>query len=173
MDVQAHFLSVAEKNVFNPELRSKLEYNVAQYDKKVVQGKQQYSNLELARTRAAGLKHKAIENLDKYLIEFEANFIRRGGKIIWAQDAEEANREIAAVLKKSKAVSVVKSKSMVTEEIGLNEYLKKEGIESLETDLGEYIQQLDGEPPFHIVTPAMHKSKEDVAKLFHEKKGTP
>src|SRR5690606_28760957 len=68
--------------------------------------------------------------------------------------------------------TLVKSKSMVTEEIHLNAYLEKRGIESVETDLGEYIQQLDGEPPYHIVTPAMHKSKEDIAKLFAEKLGT-
>lgn len=173
MDQQAKFLSMAEKNVFDSALRAKLDFNIAQYDKKVLQGKQQYSNFELARTRAAGLRHKVIENLDKYLIEFEANFIRRGGKIIWAQDAAEANREILQLLKKNEVSAVVKSKSMVTEEIGLNEELRREGIESLETDLGEYIQQLDEEPPFHIVTPAMHKSKEDVARLFHEKKGTP
>lgn len=173
MDYQALFLAEAEKKAFDPAHRARMEHNIGQYDKKVAQGKLQYSNLELARTRAAGLRHKTIENLDKYLIEFEAAFIKRGGKIIWAQDAAEANREIVQVLQKANVTSVVKSKSMVTEEIGLNNVLKKEGIESLETDLGEYIQQLDGEAPYHIVTPAMHKSKEDIAKLFHEKKGTP
>jgi L-lactate dehydrogenase complex protein LldF len=173
MDSATKFFTEAEKNVFNSEHRNKIQFNTAQYDKKVAQGKLQYSNLELAKTRAAGLKNKTTEHLDKYLIEFESNFLKRGGKIIWAQDAAEAAKEITAVLKKANVTSVVKSKSMVTEEIGLNEYLKKEGIESLETDLGEFIQQLDGEAPYHIVTPAMHKSKEDVAKLFHEKKGTP
>jgi L-lactate dehydrogenase complex protein LldF len=167
------FYAAAEKNAFDPELRKKLQFNIGQYDKKVAQGKLQYSNLELARTRAAALRNKVIENLDKYLIEFEANFIKRGGKIIWAQDGDEAANEVVAALKKINATAVVKSKSMVTEEIHLNHRLAKENIESLETDLGEYIQQLDNEPPFHIVTPAMHKSKEDVAKLFHEKKGTP
>ena len=173
MDAATKFFTEAEKNVFNVEHRRKIQFNTEQYNKKVVQGKTQYLNLELAKTRAAGLRNKTTEHLDKYLIEFESNFIKHGGKIIWAQDAAEANREIAALLKKANVTSVVKSKSMVTEEIGLNEYLKKEGIESLETDLGEFIQQLDGEAPYHIVTPAMHKSKEDVAKLFHEKKGTP
>lgn len=173
MDAATKFFNEAEKNVFNEEHRRKLQHNTQQYDKKVAQGKLQYSNLELAKTRASGLRNKTIEHLDKYLIEFESNFIKRGGKIIWAQDAAEAVKEISSILKKSGVSSVVKSKSMVTEEIGLNEQLKKEGIESLETDLGEYIQQLAGEAPYHIVTPAMHKSKEDVAKLFHEKKGTP
>lgn len=173
MDAATLFQTEAEKNVFDAAHRQTLQHNIAQYEKKVVQGKMQYSNYELARTRAAGLRNKVIENLDKYLIEFEANFIRRGGKVIWAQDAAEANREIAQVLKRSGVTAVVKSKSMVTEEIGLNEHLRKEGIESLETDLGEYIQQLAGEPPYHIVTPAMHKSKEEIAQLFHDKQGTP
>ncbi|HTL81049.1 MAG TPA: lactate utilization protein B [Bacteroidia bacterium] len=165
------FLAKAQENVFNETHRATMARNIGNYDAKVAQGKQQYANLELARMRASGLRHKAIEHLDKYLIEFEANFIRKGGKVIWAQDAEEANREIANILKKNKISHVVKSKSMATEEIALNEFLKKEGIESLETDLGEYIQQLEGEPAYHIVTPAMHKSKEDVAKLFNKKHG--
>jgi L-lactate dehydrogenase complex protein LldF len=167
------FLAEAEKKAFDAEHKRKLKFNIGQYDKKVAEGKQQYTNLELARTRAALLKHKVIENLDKYLIEFEAAFIKRGGKVIWAQDAAEAIKEISQIMKKANAKTVVKAKSMITEEIHLNDALQKEGIESLETDLGEYIQQLHGEPPYHIVTPAMHKSKEDVAKLFHEKQGTP
>ncbi len=173
MDAATTFITEAEKNVFNEEHRRKLQHNMAQYDKKVVQGKMQYSNLDLAKTRAAGLKNKTTEHLDKYLIEFEANFLKNGGKIIWAQDAAEAQNEISALLKRKNVTTVVKSKSMVTEEIGLNEHLKKNGIESLETDLGEFIQQLAGEAPYHIVTPAMHHSKEDVARIYHEKKGTP
>ncbi|CAN5394247.1 LutB/LldF family L-lactate oxidation iron-sulfur protein [soil metagenome] len=173
MDPLTEFIAASEKNVFDDVHRKKLQFNIAQYDKKVAQGKLQFANLELAKARAGGLRNKTTEHLDKYLIEFESNFIKRGGKIIWAQDAEEAQKEIAAVLKKHNITTVVKSKSMVTEEIGLNEYLKSSGIESFETDLGEFIQQLAGEAPYHIVTPAMHHSKEDVAKIFHDKKGTP
>ncbi|GAB4131066.1 MAG: LutB/LldF family L-lactate oxidation iron-sulfur protein [Bacteroidia bacterium] len=167
------FTAAAEKVVFNPKHRATLQFNTSVYESKVRQGKQQFSNLALAKARASALRNKAIENLEKYLIEFEANFIRRGGKIIWAQNAEEAANEILQLLKKNNIELVVKSKSMVTEEIQLNEKLKKNNINSVETDLGEYIQQLAGEPPYHIVTPAMHKSKEDVAQLFHEKKGLP
>ena len=118
-------------------------------------------------------KWKVTENLDKYLIEFEANFIKRGGKVIWAQDAEEAINEIIRILKNVKARTVVKSKSMTTEEIHLNDALASVGIESLETDLGEFIVQLRNEHPYHIVTPAMHLSKEDVAKTFNEKYNLP
>ena len=91
----------------------------------------------------------------------------------WAQNSQEALDEILAICKEKKCKMVVKSKSMVTEEIQLNHFLEEHGIESVETDLGEYIQQLDGEPPYHIVTPAIHKSKEDVARVFEDKLGTP
>jgi L-lactate dehydrogenase complex protein LldF len=167
------FLDASEKKSFDLEHRKTLLYNISQYDKKVVEGKQQFGNLELAKTRAAATKQKAIENLDKYLIEFEANFLRRGGKVIWAVDSEEAVKEALQIMKKAKAKTVVKAKSMATEEIHFNEGLEAEGIESIETDLGEYIVQLRKEPPYHIVTPAMHLSKEEVAKTFNEKKQTP
>jgi len=107
--------------------------------------------------------------LDQQLERFEQAFTRRGGKVIWAEDGPGALREILAICKEKSCSHIVKSKSMVTEEIHLNAFLEENGIEILETDLGEYIQQLDEEPPYHIVTPAMHKSKEDIAKLFHDK----
>ncbi len=167
------FLEASEKKSFDLEHRKTLLYNISQYNKKVVGGKQQFSNLELAKTRAAAAKQKSIENLDKYLIEFEANFLKRGGKVIWAVDSEEAVKEALKIMKKAKAKMVVKAKSMATEEIHFNEGLEAEGIESIETDLGEYIVQLRKEAPYHIVTPAMHLSKEEVAKTFNEKKQTP
>jgi L-lactate dehydrogenase complex protein LldF len=167
------FIVASDKKASDINHRKTLNFNISRYNHSVDIGKLQYSNLELAKSRAAHLKNKVINNLDKYLVEFEANFIKRGGKVIWAQDGEEAIKEILTLLKKANAKSVVKSKSMTTEEIHLNEALEKNKIESIETDLGEYIQQIDGESPYHIVTPAMHKSKEDVAKLFHTKFGLP
>ncbi|HTF02403.1 MAG TPA: LUD domain-containing protein, partial [Bacteroidia bacterium] len=166
------FAADAEKKVFDTEHRKTVQHNIGKYNEAVVNGKQQYAKLELARSRAAGLRNRVLENLDKYLIEFETNFLKRGGKIIWAVDAAEANREITAILRKKNITEIVKSKSMMTEEIELNDALKKEGITSVETDLGEFIQQTSDEKPYHIVTPAMHKSKEDVAQLYAEKLGT-
>jgi L-lactate dehydrogenase complex protein LldF len=142
---------------------------MSQYDAAVERGKTQYVNLELAKQRAAHLKNKVIIDLPKYLVDFESAFQSRGGKVIWAVNAEEALREILKIIKKQEGKNVVKSKTMVTEEIGLNAFLGKNNIESLETDLGEYIVQLAGEHPYHIVTPAMHMSKENVADLFHKK----
>ena len=155
------------------EHRRKINFNIGRYNTSVVKGKEQFADLHLARERAKNIKWRAIETLDQQLEEFELNFTKRGGKVIWAENTTQAIDEILNICREKNCKSVVKSKSMVTEEIHLNDALEKNGIQSVETDLGEYIQQLDGEPPYHIVTPAMHKSKEDVAKLFYEKLGTP
>lgn len=166
------FLNKSEIKALDVEHKRKLTFNIGKYNETVIKGKQQFSDLDNARKKAKNIKWRAIEHLDKYLIEFEQNFTRNGGKVIWAQDAAEANQAVLEICKAHEAVQVVKSKSMVTEEIHLNDFLEKHQIESVETDLGEYIQQLDGEAPYHIVTPAMHKSKEDCARVFHEKLGT-
>lgn len=165
------FLAKSKVKAQDLEHKRKLSFNIQKYNDAVVKGKQQYANLELARKKAKNTKWKTIEHLDAYLEQFEQNFTARGGKVIWAENAEEALDAILQICKAKHTKRVVKAKSMVTEEIHLNDFLAKNNIESVETDLGEYIQQLDGEPPYHIVTPAMHKSKEDVAKLFHEKTG--
>ncbi|MDQ3682393.1 MAG: LutB/LldF family L-lactate oxidation iron-sulfur protein [Bacteroidota bacterium] len=155
------------------EHRRKINFNISRYNAAVPTGKQQFTNIELAREKAKNIKWRAIETLDKQLEAFEMNSAKRGVKLLWAETADEALDQILAICKKKNCSSIVKSKSMVSEEIHLNRFLEKNKIESVETDLGEYIQQLDGEAPYHIVTPAMHKSKEDVAKLFADKLGTP
>jgi L-lactate dehydrogenase complex protein LldF len=165
------FIIESEKKAFDKEHRRKLDWNISRYDLAVVNGKKQYCDIETAKRRVAHIKHKVLNELDKYLIEFEFNFEKRGGKVIWAVDAVDAITEILAIMKKYRAKHVVKSKSMISEELELNKNLESHNIESLETDLGEYIVQLAGERPYHILTPAMHKSKEDVAKLFNEKFG--
>lgn len=154
------------------EHRRKINFNIGKYNASVPYGKTQFNDLHLARERAKNVKWRAIESLDRQLEDFEAAFTRRGGKVLWADTAAQALSQIQKICKEKNCKTIVKSKSMVTEEIKLNDFLHKNHIESVETDLGEYIQQLDGESPYHIVTPAMHKSKEDVAKLFYEKLNT-
>ncbi len=166
------FLAKSAVKAADLEHRRKINFNIGRYNASVPQGKQQFENLHLARERAKNIKWKAIETLDQQLLDFELNFSKRGGKTIWAENSQQAIDEIVNICQERKCRTLVKSKSMVTEEIHLNAAMEKHGIESIETDLGEYIQQLDGEAPYHIVTPAMHKSKEDVAKLFAEKLGT-
>jgi len=166
-EIKKKFIHDANKKAFDLDHRRTIKYNMARYQESVVTGKEQFRDLELARTRAAHLKYKIINDLEKYLIEFESNFTRRGGKVIWAQDAAEAVKEIIRIAEKHKAGKVVKSKSMTTEEIDINAALEANDIHPIETDLGEYIVQLAGEKPYHIVTPVMHKSKEDIAELFY------
>jgi len=168
-DTAASFIARSTVKAEDMDHRRKINFNIGRYNAVVPQGKQQFSELHLARERAKNIKWRALETLDKQLEEFEAIFTQRGGKVIWAEDAASALQEILTICKEKNCRTIVKSKSMVTEELKLNDFLEEHGIESVETDLGEYIQQLDGEPPYHIVTPAMHKSKEDVAKLFYEK----
>ncbi|TSD64812.1 iron-sulfur cluster-binding protein [Inquilinus sp. KBS0705] len=167
------FLVASEAKAFDMDHRHIINYNIDKYDTAVDRGLSRMINLDNAKKRGHAIKWKVMENLDKFLPEFEANFQKRGGKVIWANDAEEANREILNIINKAGAKTVIKSKSMATEEIHLNEFLENHHIESLESDLGEYIVQLLGQRPYHIVTPAMHLSKEDIAKLFNERFGTP
>jgi len=154
------------------EHRRKLNFNISKYNAVVPKGKVQFTDLNRVRELAKNKKWEAIEHLDLYLTQFEDEITKRGAKVFWAEDSEQALNFIGDLCKEKQCKSVVKSKSMVTEEIHLNDYLTSIGVESVETDLGEYIQQMDGEAPYHIVTPAMHKSKEDVAQLFNKHLGT-
>ncbi len=169
---QTIFLAKSDVKAHDLEHKRKVAFNIDKYNESVVKGKHQFENLDVARRKAKNIKWKTIEHLDQYLEQFEKAFTSRGGKVIWAETTEDAQQAILQICREKNTKQVVKAKSMVTEEIHLNSFLAKNGIDSVETDLGEYIQQLDGEPPYHIVTPAMHKSKEDVARVFFEKLGT-
>lgn len=125
------------------------------------------------RREAEALKAYAVDHLDQLLVEFERNATARGIEVLWAADAEEANRMILEIVEENNVRSVVKGKSMVSEELGLNEVLEERGIESLETDLGEYIIQLAGQRPTHIVTPALHLSAGEIGRLFADKLDEP
>ncbi len=172
-DQLQHFIAKSAIKAADLDHRRKINFNIGKYNEKVPEGKQQFTDVHLARERAKNIKWRAIETLDQQLENFELHFTKRGGKVIWAENSQQAIEEVLTICKEKNCKKLVKSKSMVTEEVHLNAALETNGIESVETDLGEYIQQLDGEAPYHIVTPAMHKNKEDVAKLFHEKLGTP
>ena len=130
---------------------------------------------ESLREQADNIKAHTLSNLDIYLEEFEKNALNNGLKVYWAKDALEHNQIVYKILKENGAKKVVKSKSMLTEECHLNSFLENEGIEVIDTDLGERIIQLRGEKPSHIVLPAIHLKKEQVAQTFekflHTKKG--
>lgn len=125
------------------------------------------------RHRAHEIREKAIENLDILLTKLAANVRRNGGKVFFAETAEEAVGYCLEVARKFDVKRVVKGKSMVTEEIGLNSAMEEAGIEVNETDLGEFIIQLAGEHPSHIIAPAIHKTRQQVGELFARKLGIP
>ncbi|MCH7481560.1 MAG: iron-sulfur cluster-binding protein [Chloroflexi bacterium] len=120
------------------------------------------------RTRAAAIKAHTIGNLDYYLDLADRSIRRNGGHVHFADDAADATRIVIDIAKRHDVKRAIKSKSMVSEEMGLNDALKRAGIDPVETDLGEYIIQLAGETPFHIIAPAMHKTREEVSDLFHD-----
>jgi L-lactate dehydrogenase complex protein LldF len=141
------------------------------YDAAFLRGRARFKDWEAARSRCHEIKREAINHLDQYLLQFEEKVTARGGHVFWAADATEACAYVADLASRSGVRTVVKSKSMVTEEIQLSPALEKIGIKVWETDLGEYIVQLRNEPPYHIVTPAMHLNRGQIAELFREKLG--
>jgi len=171
--VAEKFLKDSASKSFDLQHRQIINNNIDKYEHAFEKGKSKFLDLENSKIKANLIKWKVIENLDRYLLDFESNFTAHGGKVIWANDAEEAREEIWKIMEQHQAKSVVKSKSMATEEIELNHFLEKKNIETIESDLGEFIIQLLGQKPYHFVTPAMHLSLEEIAKLFHEKFDTP
>lgn len=129
---------------------------------------QQLPEWETLRERASAIKAHTLSHLDEYLLQFEAQAKANGVQVHWAANAEEHNRIVHTILQAHQVKHVVKSKSMLTEECGLNHYLEDHGVSVVDTDLGEYIVQLRQEQPSHIVLPAIHLKKEDVSDTFNE-----
>lgn len=161
------FLRLAEKTAFDAERRQKIDAALANYRVQHNKGIAQFEQLELAKERASFSRWRAIESLDKFLLEFENAFTKRGGKVLWAPDAVAALSEIENIVTQHAARELVISKSTTAQEIGLQKHFTQKQVAVHETDLGEYIVQLANEAPFHPVTPAMHKSLEEVGALFN------
>lgn len=161
----------ARSALADKQLRGALRHATSLFGKRRLAAARGLKNWEELRAQARAIKDEVLLHLDKYLEEFAANAERRGARVHWARDAEEANRIICRLARERGARTIVKSKSMTTEEIHLNAELEAEGIEPIETDLGEYIIQLAGETPSHIIVPAIHKTKRQIAELFTEKLG--
>ncbi len=130
-------------------------------------------NWEELREQARQVKTLTIDNLGYYLERFEERVTAFGGVVHFAPDAEAASKYVLDLAKARGVRTVIKGKSMISEEMGLNERFEEVGIEAVETDLGEYVIQLAGDTPYHIVAPAIHKDRHDVSKLFQDKLGTP
>ena len=168
-----HFKRKASENLRNEKLQKALE----KIQTKFVDGRAaaiaELPNFEKICDAATDIREKVIGNLDRYLLRFEQEATARGAVVHWAETADEVNRIVVDIARQHGLRKVVKSKSMVSEECGLNDALEAQGLDVLETDLGEYILQLAHEPPSHIVAPVVHKSKEEIADLFEEKHQRP
>ena len=128
---------------------------------------------EALRETASRIKDNVLSRLGEYLEQFEQAATANGIQVHWAADAAEHNAIVLSVLRRHGIEKMVKSKSMLTEECHLNDFLQEKGIEVVDTDLGERVVQLAGEPPSHIVLPCIHKKKEEIGEIFHEHLGTP
>ena len=149
----------------------RLQQNLKKLATKFVTGRAsailELDDFEGTRDAAVERRMRAIENLDVWLDTFEREATRRGATVLYAQTAQDASRLVVEIAKKHAVKKVIKTKSMVSEEMALNEALAEAGVQSVETDLGEYILQInDNEPPSHIIAPVVHKDKEEVSELF-------
>ena len=158
----AEFLKDAQKSKWHDETL----WFVRDKRDKVSKGIPEWEQL---RELASGIKDNVLANLASYLEEFERNATKNGIIVHWAADSEEHNRLVLEILQKQNCTAVVKSKSILTEECHLNPYLEKNGVEVVDTDLGERIVQFLNQPPSHIVLPAIHLKKREISELFHEK----
>jgi len=162
------FPKAAREAVNDPLLRPALNRMKMNFAARRAYGVSAYGDFEKLREAGRDIRDYAVTHLDTLLETFEASVNAKGGKVHWASDADEARQQILAILRDIGAKTVTKGKSMVTEEIALNPFLEKHGIVPVETDLGEYIVQLRHEPPSHIIAPAFHLTKEQVAETFRE-----
>ncbi len=165
----ADFFESSRAAAADRELRRKLESASARHLEHLAEAKADFPAYEHERDAARRIKDDALARLDELLVELTQKLEARGCRVFFAATAAEARDYIVDVASRAGARRAVKGKSMTTEEIGLNRALEAAGIRTVETDLGEYIVQLRGEPPSHIITPAIHLSKEDIGRLFAEK----
>ena len=169
------FRRASDKALADAKLQSFLGRSMGTFDGARAEAIEELSpqRWEELRIRGREIKRHTLDNLDYYLELLRSRVIRNGGHVHFAQDAEEARSIVGRIAQSRGLKLAIKSKSMVSEEMALNPFLENLGVEPVETDLGEYIIQLADETPFHIIAPAMHKSKEDVSELFEKKINRP
>ena len=162
------FKQNARAALHNPLLQKAMDNLRAGFPGKRAKAVARLPEFEALREHARELKNHTLQHLDLYLEQFEAQVLAQGGQVHWAQDAAEARQIVLDICRSVQAKTVTKGKSMISEEIALNDYLAEHGVQPIETDLGEYIIQLRGEHPSHIIAPAIHLNKEQVAEAFFQ-----
>lgn len=169
-EAQKKFIDSSVVNSINTNQQNILNTNNLIYQNKFSNARLQYANINLAKKRAGAIKHRVLNNLDKYLVEFEANFTKRGGKVIWALNSQQAVDEIYTIILKNNYQHIVKSKSVLSEEIELQKYLKTRGIELKETDFIEFIKKgISGDNQF--VSDLNAYNKEEIKQYLVQKYG--
>ncbi len=163
------FQKTAKQYLDNAQLRRNMGHATKTIREKRTLVVEEMPDWEELREAGRQIKSNVMNNLDMYLLQLEESVQRAGGVVHWAADAADANRIITGLIKEKGETEVVKVKSITTDEIRLNDALKKEGINALETDLAELIVQLAGDEPSHILVPAIHKNRSEIRNLFIEK----
>jgi L-lactate dehydrogenase complex protein LldF len=169
----SQFRQTARVKLADPRLQAALKKLQSNFVKGRADRIAELDNFEDIRDAAAAIRDRALAHLDVYLEVFEKNATARGAVVHWAETTADVNRIMCEIAAHHGVRRIAKSKSMVTEECGLNDALEAAGYEVIETDLGEYILQLAGERPSHIVAPVVHKSRDEVSDLFAHKHGRP
>jgi len=163
------FRDAAAKALLDPQLRANFRRAMDGLISKRLAQFPDPRDLQDLRDLSTAIRSRSLLNLPELLEQFEAKATENGIQVHWAETCEEANELILGILRSKGARTLVKGKSMVSEEMHLNDFLERHGIEALESDLGEYIIQLDGETPSHIIMPAIHKNKDQIARQFSQK----
>ena len=166
-----HFRANAVRAIADSSLRSVLKTATGTFSAKRTMAISEIDDYESLRKKASAVRNDVLDNLRTYLDTFTSNAAKAGATVHHAVDAAAARKTILGILRSNDAKTVVKGKSMVSEEIQLDEYLGQEGVEVVETALGEYILQMEGEAPSHIIVPAIHKSRQQVGRLFTARLG--
>jgi L-lactate dehydrogenase complex protein LldF len=168
-----HFKELAHQNMGNAQLQRNLDKIKGKFVAKRRESLVELDDFEGTREAARAVRQRALDNLDAWLQIFETNATARGATILWAETPDDVNRHVLDIAARHGVRKIIKSKSMVSEESALNRAIEAAGLQVVETDLGEYILQInDYEPPSHIIGPALHKSKEEVSDLFARVHGT-
>lgn len=168
---QSHsrFLIDSANKSFDLQHREIMAHHVMWHEEAMAASLEQFSNLELARRRAGVQRYMVLGHLEEYLKTFDQNFSQNGGQVIWAEDAAEARRAIVELLEQNEVKTVVKSRSLAVEEIGLIPVLEKSGISCLESDLSSLLLELSGDRPYHMVNPVLHMTTEEAVERLREK----
>jgi len=168
-----HFRARAVDKLADADLRSALDGLKTRFVAGRAAALRDLDDVEATRDAAAAIRQRVLENLDFWLEEYERNAIARGAVVHWAQSAQDVPRIVLEICRTHGVKKAIKSKSMVSEEVALNDALEGAGVEVVETDLGEYILQLAKEPPSHIIAPVIHKTRDQVSDLFAQKHAAP